>query len=410
MEMTTFHLINNLMEFYIVYRYFQIYLGRFRRSMKEVIILTFLLFVLYTIVNMIGLPLLNLVAFNLTLLIISMQFEGTWKRKIFYILALDGLIVGIELLLFQIFRLLGHDMVGNYIYHGLTATIIRLFVVHFLCLKHKSREYELETKSVVTISMVWGLLLIYILVFTPDIHTTAEASARWIFLEVMLLVLSIMVWSLIEVSAQNYSNRMKEREAAMRLEMQETYYRQSKEHESDIRRYRHDMKNSLLGVLGTDKNKWEEKLGELVEELDRISMHDYSENEMINFILNHKIPKMSILPENLRIKIVAPNILNIRATEFSVLLGNLLDNSVEALQNLPIEKRMLKVEIDDCPPITKIYVSNTYDPEQENRNAFDPDRGIGLSSVQQIVAKYGGTYHVFRDKDTYSTEIIMTLL
>ena len=100
MEMIAFHLINNLMEFYIVYRYFQIYLGRFRRSMKEVIILTFLLFVLYTIVNMIGLPLLNLVAFNLTLLIISMQFEGTWKRKIFYILALDGLIIGIELLLF----------------------------------------------------------------------------------------------------------------------------------------------------------------------------------------------------------------------------------------------------------------------------------------------------------------------
>jgi signal transduction histidine kinase len=95
--------------------------------------------------------------------------------------------------------------------------------------------------------------------------------------------------------------------------------------------------------------------------------------------------------------------------ETSALLGNLLDNALEAVENAAPEDRIVCLEIRRDPGGYAITVANRgrLETSRETRlfqagyTTKEGHSGMGLAIVRKIVAKYGGNIEVFTDgRDT----------
>lgn len=403
-----FHTVNNAVEFYVLFRYFHVFLGKRKLAFSATAILTTLLLIGYTVINLWQEPLANLLSFATVVLGVSSFYQGNWKTKILYVGAYIVAGIGIELVLFQLFVFLQHDMVSNYYAHGIIATIIHGIVIHLIVIWRKPKDWEIDRSVFYIVSVIWGMILLYAVVFTPDITETGQTSLRWFFLNVMLMILSLLVFWIFEISTSRQYAEKKARELALRMEAQQIYFEQFERYEKEIRRHKHDMKNFLYGVLGSEERERSEKIRKKVKEIESAGTVRYTEHEVIQLLLSTKLEQIEIPNESFLVKCQVPKEIGMENTEIAILLGNLLDNAVEALRQLPFEKRSIHIDIRYTPECTLFNFKNTFD--NQHKNVRGRDRGIGQRSIREIVERHEGIYTISTEGEWYRTEIKLPFL
>lgn len=91
-----------------------------------------------------------------------------------------------------------------------------------------------------------------------------------------------------------------------------------------------------------------------------------------------------------------PRSTNIRSLDLVAILGNLLDNALEAVQKLPPSDRLARLYIRRVNEMLVIKVENRFDGElQEEDGRFRSSKeggihGWGIESVRAAAAKYDG--------------------
>lgn len=102
--------------------------------------------------------------------------------------------------------------------------------------------------------------------------------------------------------------------------------------------------------------------------------------------------------------------MSLEARDINVILGNLIDNAIEAVQQLPVEQRIVDVILSQDfknylfeirnyrSPITTELIENIYDPGFSTKG---PQRGMGLYSVKTLLRKYNG--RIQAASDSYCT-------
>lgn len=400
-----FHSVNNLAEFYIIFRYFTMYLGETRFPFIRVAFITACLYFGLIYINVWRNPIANSIAMTLLLLGISFLFEGHWKKRVQYIIALIGLSMAFELVLFQIFNLLGQDMLSNYYFHGFTSSLLRIVIIQIIIVKHKRSEEIIPNRLQFVMGLVWALITSFVFLFSPDVNAPELPTLRWFFQEMMLLLLSVLVFIAFEFSTRQYTSEKRTFELALRLEAQEQYYKQFAHYESEIRRYKHDISNMLLGLLAIQESERTEKIQELLEGVDNHKFHNYSENERVNLLMNKKIDPSMFYPENLQIDIRVAKTIPMDATDTAVLIGNLLDNAMNALLQVSIEERILVIKMKQTPQMVTIQIENRWVEDKLINSSKDPNRGIGLKSVKRIVEKHDGNLSIQIGGNTYRTTV-----
>lgn len=102
--------------------------------------------------------------------------------------------------------------------------------------------------------------------------------------------------------------------------------------------------------------------------------------------------------------------------ESSSLLGNLIDNALEAVEEETGEHRQVKLEISTGHGLYVIACVNRGDPiaPEIRENIFKPDfttkeghSGLGLTIVKEIVNKYRGAIHL--NSDDHNTTFTVTI-
>jgi sensor histidine kinase regulating citrate/malate metabolism len=125
---------------------------------------------------------------------------------------------------------------------------------------------------------------------------------------------------------------------------------------------------------------------------------DKMENNNINF--QHDIT----LPEKLHVSDV----------DLSIIIGNLLDNAVEACEKIEKEERYINLRISygygkidiimKNSSINKIdIVSNHIDTTKLNKK----NHGHGLENIKKTVEKYNGYFKIYNLNNEFITEILL---
>jgi len=187
-------------------------------------------------------------------------------------------------------------------------------------------------------------------------------------------------------------------EQAERLtSLRESYYRNLQREQRQVRQLRHDLRNHLAAVQGMLEAGGTERALAYLEEIAgspalRGSMR-LCENEMANVVLASKAEEMERDGLNGDFAVSLPGELPITDADLCALLGNALDNAIEAARGT--EDRKITVRCRAEKGLFMLRVENAVcgdvDPGLETTKADKTAHGFGIAGMREIAARYGGT-------------------
>ncbi len=110
------------------------------------------------------------------------------------------------------------------------------------------------------------------------------------------------------------------------------------------------------------------------------------------------------------------DVIPIPDAELCIIIGNLLENAVEACQRMKSQERFLDVKLSmPSSSILMVQVCNSYEGtvQQMADGSFlsskrKAQKGIGLSSVLSITEKYNGIARIEHQKQLFQVSVIIS--
>ena len=185
-----------------------------------------------------------------------------------------------------------------------------------------------------------------------------------------------------------------------------------------MRGWRHDYHNHLQALkaqLSMGQTELaQEYLGRLEQDLDSIKQLVETGNVSLDAILNSKLSYAQKQQISLHYKATVPPKLSVSDIDLCVLLGNLIDNAVEACEQLPVEQRFLRLYIGIFRKQLYISVTNATGElvrklDEEYITTKRGNHGHGPKRINNTVEKYGGFINRKNEPGVFATEIMLPL-
>lgn len=141
-----------------------------------------------------------------------------------------------------------------------------------------------------------------------------------------------------------------------------------------------------------------------------LSLEDYTNNPILNVILNDKkrIAIYHKIKFNLEIGIVDLSFME--PIEVTTIFGNLLDNAIDACDMVP-QDRFIKIKLDKYHDFTVINIMNSTAPIEKWHHGKPvsmkgKNHGIGLLNVENVIKKYNGSMVLEEENRIFFCKII----
>ncbi|MCI8443028.1 MAG: sensor histidine kinase [Provencibacterium sp.] len=210
---------------------------------------------------------------------------------------------------------------------------------------------------------------------------------------------------------------MDKRIAAYQRELIETHYREVENMYRQMRGWRHDYRNHIQTMKAlaaqSDLSGLRAYLDELDADLRTVEPVVKTGNAMADAILNSKLS----LAKARHIKTVVdahiPVKLSMSEIDLCIILGNLLDNAMEASLPLPEEERLIRLYMD--MKNTQLYISLTNFTAggklKKTAGRFlstkGAGHGFGLVRIDEIIARLDGYLSRNSEQGAFTTEILI---
>ena len=199
----------------------------------------------------------------------------------------------------------------------------------------------------------------------------------------------------------------------------EKHYQEVQAMYQEMRIWRHDYKNHLqvmkahldageYGALNDYILKLDQELSGIGEVID-------TGNRVLDASLNSVIAMAKSKRIDVNVKVVLPPKLSVEEYDLCVLLGNLLNNAVEGCETQGEgEKRFLRVYVGVLREQLYVSVTNSHAVSirkegERYRSTKASGRGLGMLSMDLVVAKYHGHINRQSDEGCFATEVLLPL-
>ena len=231
-----------------------------------------------------------------------------------------------------------------------------------------------------------------------------------------MLIINISVFYLYNILTENYIH-LRDHD----IYKQQTYAYQNQlevimESQNRVRALRHDMKNHILALQILVQRKEVEETNKYLDSMKNFMTNpeEYVKtgNDVVDSLLNYKIQKANEVLNVVETKISIPEQLRLRSFDLNVLLGNLLDNAIDA--SMQTEDKKLKITIKLDKGILFLNICNSCQMIADEKKNFwettkedKANHGIGLKNVRRIVEKYHGDITFFYENNIIQTDVMM---
>ena len=344
------------------------------------------------------------VTFVLLLFLASLLYDEKPIYKIFYsfiyiviILIADPVLVGISYVskiftyekLFQngIGRIIGM-LISKIMYLWLSAILTRI-------LTKKVRELPLKYWISILLTPIVSIVIIYVISMIGIIYINVsmfnffDGYSKQIKLSFMETVA--------EREAENYR--------ALKISYQE------------MKKLKHDFKNELdtLNELISERKYdiAEAHISELSGFIDKSAAVCYTGNEAVDSLINIKIQTAKLYDIRVIIKIKIQTSLNANPMELCRIIGNALDNAIEACCKIKSNdvQRFICISIKEIDENMLIEISNTAeDVDTEDLSTTKTQKslhGYGIQSIRSSAERLGGTLHFKYDSGVFVMKLLI---
>lgn len=424
MVLTTYgiiYLISNFFTVFIIHRFAKIFFSKYHCN-KTILAMTYLSYFIITSIAylILDIPMLTLCLNWIIIFVISFMYESTIQKRVTYttyiiiFMLFPELIVGAITGYFH-FSVFNEGSYSNSI--GMIATRIISYSEALLLQNYKSKK----EKQNISRSLWLSSILIPISTLTYEIMFVGNENLtkiKVIASVIILFTINITVFYLYDSLSANYVQQSK----LSILETENTLYsRQCEIMQSstkELQAFRHDINNQFIALTQLISSK---KYDEAEQQLNELSLftknkivYSTSGNVIIDGLINYKL--QNALNEKIKVKteIAVPSELCIDTTDLVAVIGNLIDNAMIALQNVPCEQRYLTLKVVFSQQRLIIRISNPFVGDiickdgkiatQKNNYEY---HGYGLNNIARAVDKYKGYTEIDYSGNIFTVDIIM---
>lgn len=246
-----------------------------------------------------------------------------------------------------------------------------------------------------------------------------EMNEIYLSFSIGLVFINYFVFMICDHVLYNQSIEKQTRLLQQQISYYENQYQLAETAQKDTLRFRHDFKNILIGVQA------ELEAGKVAKGQDTIKMlldnFNFSKgivnsgNLSLDSILNYKQQRAAQenIPFYFDLRLPADIILD--STVISVIMGNILDNAIEACKRLKDRTPYVKIQIHYQNESLFIHIENPYSGSIRTDftgriHSVKTDHkkhGIGLESVQDMVEKNYGLMNISYKEGIFLTEIAL---
>ena len=366
-----------------------------------------------------------------TLLLISMPvltsllFKFKWYNHIFLSLLIFAIGSVAELavaaVISTLFSISPHEAThGIFQIIGiiLSKLVIIVFITIFRIRKYKILYARSPQKFyflfLIPISAI-VVVFVHVYWFLQIPFTSQPLSVSNIISYIVLIVSNIISFQIVDTS---YKNAEKDKQLATAQELiqaQAEQYKQLQEHNSLILKMRHDHRNFLIGLINELENgKSESALTSLQNEYKLLT--DQYETELQSNIVETIVKvKTTVAKEHkITINFTYEELEKIRISpiDIAIILGNALDNAIEATQKIDSSNKAIDILININSNLIVIAIKNPVISDVDVNNLISTKRadqsyGFGIISMKNIAAKYDGDVIFTCEDKKFNTRIVL---
>lgn len=262
-----------------------------------------------------------------------------------------------------------------------------------------------------------SILIIFELSIT---YTSLFASTLLIFLIVISIVSNVVLYCLFYKMVHFFTQKTQVDLFLAQQKLTEHHIATIEKSHSELRKIHHDLKNHYTIIqyylLENQIEPCLRYINQLKDQLHAFPFYYKTGNAIADIVINQKIFSHKDDSIDFNIQAIFPDITSILPIHLCILLSNLLDNAIEALLELPKDKRKLQLIIRPHHRQLYIATSNYVDCNPfvngvlKRREKPNPQaHGYGLINIRYVVDSYNGILQQDYVDCQFHTSILLDL-
>lgn len=206
------------------------------------------------------------------------------------------------------------------------------------------------------------------------------------------------------------------------METELMHFRQYRQSQEEVSRFRHDIKNNLICVNDMmQKGKTAEAtdyLKNIVDVVEGLAPQYVTGDELLDGIVGVKVQIMEQQDISFTLDGVLAGGLSWKPMDICNVFANALDNAIEACELVPFEKRYIAMKIKSTPQFWFITIENSVAKKVDISKIFQKNggyttksdaahHGIGTYNMKHTVESYGDMLKAECTDDTFRLEIMI---
>lgn len=300
--------------------------------------------------------------------------------------------------------LLAQPYSGSYMAAVILSKLFLFICIQLLILRKKDYTIDVLPKFFAFFLFTIPVMSCAILLCNMDSYYFVDSDV--VFLKILgllaLLYINIIVFLLFDRCNAMAGKIIENRLITQEIKYKEQYYQALEQNQQEMREMRHNLNNQILGFKHQLSKMTEEEADDLLKEMKREKTKIYTENPILHSIIADKVQKAKQNGiEKIQIEIRVPKKLSIQSGDLGIIIGNLMDNAIEANMVLKEEMRYLKVNIAYLQKNLLLKIENPISVRQQkqyqSKKTWKKDtynHGIGLKSIEKILKSYDANMEI----------------
>ena len=418
------YLLSNVFGTYIIWKFMCLFFNRSSINFKIESVSYILYFVgIGFIYIYFETPMINVISNLILFFLLTLNYPATWKLRLSAIAYIYAVLICSETFTISVISILNLNKYLNQIDIELILSFVLSKIVSFIALLIVSNFKMLKAKSNINISLLhWCAVFIIPLgtLFSTFILMTVSSQDNFIFIFFsisIIFTINFYVFYLYDNLLQSYEEKM---ESALIKQQNKAIIKQLKIinlSQDNLKLLRHDMKLHMatLHTLIEKKNNTDalNYIQRIFSSISYVNEFATSGNIEIDSILNYKLNEAKKEQIKIAFNMHIPSQLNIHSFDLVTILGNLLDNAIEAASKSTTERR-IELTIELRKNILYINLINTFCGELicindrlVSTRIDKKNHGLGLKSVQNSLEKYNGAMNKYSEKNTFHVNVLL---
>lgn len=302
------------------------------------------------------------------------------------------------------------------------ATFTAKFLAYTLILLTKAKRFKIQDNSLRK-NTLWVFLLpmasiLIILMFLKCCYQIEDTSFQVITLitSIILAFANIAIFHIIDKQNDLLETKEKLFFTETHINSQIAHYEELYKHQTEIRTFRHDIKNILISIMGILKESDTEKALQVMQA--NLDMLDDSNKKIVNTghpitdaILQSKLHDADAKGIKLSISTKLTEKIIVDELELGIVLGNALDNAIEAAARVKnIHEKVVAFDMITTAERIIITIENPVDGNVNTDKLITTKKdkenhGYGVGSIKTIAKKYDGVAEFAHSNGVFTTNI-----